>query len=70
FFESPWAWWLQIGRLQHPIVFKITTDFLSIPSTRCNYTRSFSSARRTITCNRNSLEGDTIEALQLQKNWL
>jgi hypothetical protein len=68
--DDPWAWWLQVGRLQYPIVFKIATDFLSIPSTSCDCERSFSTARRTITCDRNSLGGDTIEALQLQKNWL
>ena len=41
-----------------------------MPSTSCEYERVFSIGRRTILDNRNSLSGPTIEALQLQKNWL
>jgi hypothetical protein len=68
--EQPWPWWLQVGRNRYPTLFKIATDFLSIPSTGCDCEWAFSSARRTITCDRNSLSGATIEAIQLQKNWL
>jgi hypothetical protein len=68
--SDPWLWWLQVGRNRYPIMFKIATDFLSIPSTSCDCERAFSSARRTITCDRNSLNGNTIEAIQLQKGWL
>jgi hypothetical protein len=35
-----------------------------------DFERAFSTAGRTITCDRNSLSGSTIETLQLQKNWL
>jgi ABC-type transport system involved in cytochrome bd biosynthesis fused ATPase/permease subunit len=52
------------------VVFKIATDYLSIPATSCECERSFSTAKRTITSDRNSLSAATIEALQLQKNWL
>lgn len=45
-------------------------DYLTIPSTSCDCERAFSKARRTITSDRNALSSDTIEALQLQKNWL
>jgi hypothetical protein len=68
--NDPWAWWLQIGRAKYPVLFKIATDFLSIPSTSCDNERAFSKAKRTVTCDRNSLSGATIEAIQLQKDWL
>jgi hypothetical protein len=68
--EQPWAWWLQVGCNRYPILFNMATDFLSIPSTSCDCERAFSFARRTITCNHNSPSGATIEAIQLQKNWL
>lgn len=45
-------------------------DLLSIPATSCECERCFSSAKRSITADRNSLLPSTIEALQLQKNWL
>jgi ribosomal protein S27E len=67
---QPRQWWLQVRRNRYPILFKIATDFLSISCTSCDCERCFSSARRTITCDRNSLSGATIEAIQLQKNWL
>lgn len=43
---------------------------LSVPATSCDCERCFSSAKRTITCNRNLIWPAVIEALQLQKNWL
>jgi hypothetical protein len=45
-------------------------DYLSIPATSCDCERAFSRGRRTVTDDRNRLCGCTIEALQLQKNWL
>jgi hypothetical protein len=68
--NQPWRWWLDIGRSKYPVMFKIATDFLSIPSTTCQCERCFSSAKRTITCDRNQSSGATIGALQLQKNYL
>ena len=67
---DPWRWWLKVGRNRYPTLFKMAADFLSIPSTSCECERCFSSAKRTITCDRNSLLPSTIEACQLQKNWL
>lgn len=67
---DPWRWWLKVGRSKYPVLFKMAVDFLSIPSTSCECERCFSAAKRTITCDRNSLQPSTIEALQLQKNWL
>jgi hypothetical protein len=49
--EDPWEWWLQRGRHDYPILFKMATDFLSIPATSCTNEQAFSKARRTITCN-------------------
>jgi hypothetical protein len=68
--HDPWRWWLEIGRQKYPIVFKIATDYLSVPATSCECERIFSTAKRTITSDRNRLSAATIEALQLQKNWL
>jgi hypothetical protein len=68
--KQPWQWWLQFGRMRYPLVFKMACDYLSIPCTSCECERAFSKARRTITADRNSLGGETIEAIQLQRNWL
>jgi hypothetical protein len=48
----------------------MATNYLAIPSTSCDCKHAFSSARRTITDDQNRLSGSTIEALQLQKNWV
>jgi hypothetical protein len=68
--EEPYKWWRTYGRNRYPILFKMATDYLAIPCTSCDCERCFSSARRTITDDRNRLSGSTIEALRLQKNWL
>ncbi|KAK7177749.1 transposase-like protein, partial [Paraphaeosphaeria sporulosa] len=67
---DPHRWWAQIGRKRFPIVYKMAMDILCVPATSCDCERCFSSARRTITCDRNSLSPTVVEALQLQKNWL
>jgi hypothetical protein len=63
-------WWVNIGQKRYPTLYKMAMDHLSVPCTSCDCERAFSTAKRTITCDRNSLSGTTIEALQLQKNWL
>ena len=68
--NDPWKWWVKYGRRIYPVLFKIAYDFLSIPSTSCECERCFSTARRTITDDRNRLEPSAVEAVQLQKNWL
>jgi hypothetical protein len=68
--DHPWEWWLAIGRNRYPILFKMAIDYLSCPCTSCDCERAFSSARRTITDDRNGLGCETIEATQLLKNWL
>ena len=67
---DPWLWWLKAGRNKYPTLFKMAVDFLAIPSTSCECERCFSTAGRTVTNDRNKLSPSTIEALQLQKNWL
>ena len=53
-----------------PVVFKMARDYLTIPSTCCDCERSFSRTRRTITNYCNTASCNTIETLQLQKDWL
>ena len=67
---DPLTWWQKVGQKTYPTLYKIALDFLSIPATSCECERAFSGARRTVTFERNSLSGSTIEALQLQKDWL
>jgi hypothetical protein len=69
-YTCPFAWWIEIGQARYPLLFKIAMDFLSIPCTSCECERCFSRARRTISADRCSLSPTTIEALQLQRNWL
>ena len=68
--DRPFDWWRQVGQKQYPVLFKISLDYLSIPATSCETERVFSTAKRTITVDRNALSATTIESLQLQKNWL
>ena len=69
-YGNPLDWWQRVGKLRYPLLYRIALDFLSIPATSCECERAFSRAKRTITMDRNSLSPDTIEALQLQRNWL
>ena len=69
-YGDPLTWWQTIGRRTYPILYKVALDFLSIPATSCECERAFSGGRRTVTFERNLLSGSTIEALQLQKDWL
>jgi hypothetical protein len=68
--DDPWQWWKQVGRSKYPILFQMAADFLSIPCTSCECERCFSSAKRTLPTDRNSLSPSSIEACQLQKNWV
>ncbi|KAF4630017.1 hypothetical protein G7Y89_g8122 [Cudoniella acicularis] len=69
-FKDPLTRWLLVSRHLYPTLFKIALDFLSIPSTSYECERALSGGRGTVTFDRNSLSRATIEALQLQKNWL
>jgi hypothetical protein len=67
---DPIAWWQKEGKVDYPVLYRMALDFLSVPSTSCECERAFSSARRTVTDDRNSLSASTIEAIQLQRNWI
>lgn len=49
---------------------KLALDIYSIPAMSAECERVFSQAKRVVTADRNSLKGNTIEAIQCQKNWL
>ncbi|KAF9734149.1 hypothetical protein PMIN03_010035 [Paraphaeosphaeria minitans] len=68
--QDPHRWWVDVGQKRCPVVYKMAMDHLSVPATSCDCDRCFSSSRRTITCDRNSLSPAVVKALQLQKNWL
>ena len=61
--NDPWREWLEDSRNRYPTIFKMAADYLSIQSTSCECERAFSSAWKTITCNRNNLSGTLIEVL-------
>ena len=44
--HDPWRWWLEVGRNKYLVVFKMATDFLSLPATSCERERCFSTAKR------------------------
>lgn len=68
--NNPLLWWEEVGKKEYPTLYRMALDYLSIPPTSCDCERAFSGARRTVTTDRNLLHGTTIEALQLQKNWI
>jgi len=68
--DNPILWWDEVGQKLYPTLYVVALDYLSIPATSCDCERAFSSGRRTVNDDRNRLAGATIEALQLQKNWL
>ncbi|KAK7178178.1 transposase-like protein [Paraphaeosphaeria sporulosa] len=67
---DPHRWWTDVGQKRYPVVYKMAIDHFPVPVTSCDCERCFSSAERTITCDRNLLSPSVVEALQLQKNWL
>jgi hypothetical protein len=68
--DYPLTWWVEVGKDLYPTLYQMALDYLSVPATSCDCERAFSRGRRTVTDDRNRLGGCTIEALQLQKNWL
>ncbi|KAK7179407.1 transposase-like protein [Paraphaeosphaeria sporulosa] len=61
-------WWVEIGQTMYSILYKMAMGYLAVLATSCDCERCFSSAKRTVTCDRNSLSPAVIEACQLQKN--
>ncbi|KAK7180689.1 transposase-like protein [Paraphaeosphaeria sporulosa] len=68
--QDPHRWWVDVGQKRYPVVYKMAMDHHSVPATSCDCEQCFSSARRTITYDRNQLSPAVVEALQLQKIWL
>ena len=68
--KDPLQWWQTNGKVQYPLLYKMAIDFFSIPATSCECERVFSQSKKLITDERNRLRPDTIEACELQKNWL
>ncbi|KAK7177400.1 transposase-like protein [Paraphaeosphaeria sporulosa] len=66
---DPHRWCTDVDQKRYPVVHKMAIDHPAVPTTSCDCERCFSSARKTITCDRNSLSPAVVEALQLQKNW-
>lgn len=66
---NPLAYWQGL-KLTYPILYRMAMDLFSIPAMSSECEREFSSADDVITDDRNRLADETIEALELQKNWL
>jgi hypothetical protein len=65
---NPIDWWDLLG--QHlPSIRQWAFDTLACPATSCECERAFSSAKRLITPDRNSLGDELIEALECLKAW-
>jgi hAT family C-terminal dimerisation region len=65
---NPITWWDVLGQ-QFPSIRQWAFDTLACPATSCECERAFSSAKRLITSDRNSLGDELIEALECLKAW-
>lgn len=66
---NPLEWWRN-SKSVYPILYQMAMDLFSIPAMSSECERKFSSADDDITDDRNRLADNTIESLQLQKDWL
>src|SRR5271156_133603 len=66
---NPLEYWKGMKH-QYPILFRMAMDLFSTPAMSTECEREFSSADDIITPDRNRLDDETIESLELQKNWL
>ena len=63
-------WWCQLEQLtRYPLVSKMAIDNYSIPAMSSEPERIFSRAKLTVSDQRNSLKGETIEVLECLKSW-
>jgi hypothetical protein len=58
--NRPLNWWIQRGRSQCPILYKMALDYLTISSNSCECERCFSGGQRTITDDCNCLSRETM----------
>ena len=67
--KNPVQWWVD-HKSAFPQLSKFALDILAIPAMSTDCERSFSLAKLTVTSQRHSLLGSTIEEIQLLKNWI
>lgn len=71
--QNPLTWWIQ--ELEHnptrfPILGKMAIDLMACPAMSSECERVFSRAKQLVTNERSKLSAETIEANELQKDWL
>lgn len=66
---DPIQWWVD-HRSAFPQLSRFALDVLAIPAMATDCERAFSLAKLTVTSQRHSLLGSTVEELQLLKNWV
>lgn len=66
---DPVKWWAD-RRAEFPRLSRFALDLLAIPAMSADCERAFSLAKLTVTSQRHSLQGSTIEKIQLLKNWI
>jgi hypothetical protein len=67
--RDPVQWWID-HRSAFPQLSRFALDVLAIPAMATDCERAFSLAKLTVTSQRHSLLGSTVEELQLLKNWI
>jgi hypothetical protein len=67
--RDPVQWWID-HRSAFPQLSRFALDVLAIPAMAADCERAFSLAKLTVTSQRHSLLGSTVEELQLLKNWI
>jgi hypothetical protein len=68
--QDPISWWNQHDvEVAFPTLQRWAFDTLACPATSCECERAFSSAKKLITPERNSLADNLIEALECLKAW-
>lgn len=66
---NPLGWWSR-HQSEYPVLYRIALDLFSIPGMSAECERVFSQTKKMITDERNRLSPETVEADQLQKQWL
>ncbi|KAF6782353.1 transposase-like protein [Colletotrichum sojae] len=67
--SEPLRWWLDHSDT-FPTLSRLAIDILAVPTMAADCERAFSTAKLTLTSQRMSMKPETIESLQLSKNWL
>ena len=67
--NDPVRWWIDHGNA-FPCLSRFALDVLAIPAMATDCERAFSLAELTVSSQRHSLLGSSIESVQLLKNWI